>query len=131
MKHVLVVDDDLVSRKLICKILEGRMECDAAADGKEGLALYEKSLFARKPYDLVLLDVSMPEMDGIEFLKFLRAKEVDSGALVGEGVPVIMITAFKKPFIDAFKTGCTDYILKPVDDAVLLKKIDDILGSVQ
>lgn len=131
MKRVLIVDDDFVSQKLLIEILKNTMEYDTAKNGMEALTLYEKSLFCRKPYDLILLDVSMPGMDGIDFLNFLRAKESESGVLFGEGVPVIMTTAFKKPFVKAYNSGCTDYILKPIEEDTLLNKIDDLLGMLK
>jgi two-component system chemotaxis response regulator CheY len=123
MWRVLVVDDDFLNRKLILDILKGKAACDVAANGQEALTAYSHSVRKKKPYQAILLDVSMPEVDGMEVLKSIRADEAKRGIPLGTGIPIIMVTAHKEFFINSFSTGCDDYILKPFSPAALLAKV--------
>jgi two-component system, chemotaxis family, chemotaxis protein CheY len=123
MWNILVVDDDFVNRKLILGILEGQAQCDVAAGGKEAIDAFKLSLANNKVYDAILLDVAMPDVDGIEVLKQIRAFEESKGILLGHGIPIIMVTAHKTTFMNSFNEGCDDFLLKPVDGDALLKKI--------
>ena len=104
---ILVVDDDFVNRMILHKILErsgyGVLE---AVNGTEALAQVK----AAKP-DLILLDVMMPEMDGYEVCRQLKA---DSDT---EAIPVIFITAMNAPdnLVTGFNVGAADYIYKPIN----------------
>ena len=123
MWKVLVVDDNAANRELLIEILDGYAACDVADNGNAAMGQYGRALANGDAYDLILLDIAMPEVDGIEFLKFVRATETNAGVPVGEGIPIIMVTAFEKPFMQAFNHGCDDYILKPVDASTLLQKM--------
>jgi len=128
MWKILIVDDAFANRQLILEILKEVAQCDVASNGKEAI---EAVNYARDKdaYDLILLDIAMPEVNGLEFLHLLRETEKNAGIDLGEGVPVIMVTAHKKPFIEAFNEGCDDYILKPIDAGKLIQKIKDKLGD--
>lgn len=118
---VLVVDDesDVVStvqyRLEFCEF-----EVIAAANGKEGL---EKAA-SEKP-DLILLDISMPVMDGHEMLERLKSRP-DL-----KDIPVIMLTAYSdaKDIAKAADLGIVDYITKPFDFTELMRKISNALGN--
>jgi two-component system response regulator (stage 0 sporulation protein F) len=102
---VLVVDDELEVRQLLQEFLSGRgYEALLAGSGMEALDAVE----AEKP-DLVLLDVAMPEMDGVEVLKRL--------AMMDPPVPVIMVTANTDLSLTSrlLAMGAVDYIPKPFD----------------
>ncbi len=129
MWKILVIDDDFANRQLLIDILGNRARCDAAVSGKEGVAAYNRSIEIKQRYDLILLDIAMPEMDGLQFLKIIRDHEEKTGIRMGHGVPIIMITAFKKSFLEAFNKGCDDYIVKPVDPDALIEKIEAKLGK--
>ncbi|MCF8061260.1 MAG: sigma-54 dependent transcriptional regulator [Deltaproteobacteria bacterium] len=103
IRRVLVVDDEAVVRNGIRRALEGQgMETLAAADGEAGLALMEQ-----QPFDLVLLDIRMPDMDGMTALREIQSRH--------PGTRVIMITGY--PTIDTAvectKLGAQDYLVKP------------------
>ena len=123
MWRVLIVDDDFYSRKLIQETLKGRAACDMAVNGDEALRAIGMACDDDAPYDIVLLDIAMPGMDGISFLERLRAIEFEAGIVLGDGVPVIMVTAYEKPFLTAFNKGCDDYLLKPIDPDELIRRI--------
>nr|CAX68997.1 response regulator receiver domain, CheY-like [uncultured bacterium] len=128
MWRALVVDDNFANRKLILEILKGKAECDMAANGKEALEAYELSL-NEKPYDIIFLDIAMPDVSGIEVLQEIRKKETQQGLGAGEGVPIIMVTAYKEPLFEAFNKGCDDYILKPLIPDRLIEKVEEKLAK--
>ena len=123
MWKVLIVDDNVSNRELLLEILREYAVCDVAHDGKEGLEVYTRALQDNVPYDVILCDIDMPVMDGLQLLSVIRDSEKESGVARVDGVPIIMVTAHREPFLDAFKRGCDDYILKPVNVAQLLVKI--------
>jgi two-component system nitrogen regulation response regulator NtrX len=105
MATILIIDDERSIRKTLTEILtyEG-YKIEEASDGEEGL-----KKFKEKNYDLVLCDIKMPKLDGIEFLE--RAKAINSD------VPVIIISGHGniETAVDAVKKGAFDYISKPPD----------------
>jgi DNA-binding NtrC family response regulator len=105
MPDILIIDDEKAIRKTLTEILsfEG-YKIDEAADGEEGL-----KKFREKNYDLVLCDIKMPKLDGIEFLQ--KAGEANPD------VPVIMISGHGniETAVEAVKKGAFDYISKPPD----------------
>ncbi len=115
---VLIVEDDFTSRKLMQTILSPYGECDIAVNGKEAVEAFEVSLAADAPYDLICMDIMMPEMDGQEALKRIRAIEKDKGLRGANEVKVVMTTALDDPknVVEAYyKGGATSYIPKPID----------------
>jgi len=105
MADLLIIDDEKAIRKTLGEILgfEG-YKIDEAADGEEGL-----KKFKEKNYDIVLCDIKMPKLDGIEFLE--KAKEINAD------VPIIMISGHGNidTAVEAVKKGAFDYISKPPD----------------
>ena len=114
--RILIADDDAVSRKLLRRLLErDGHEVRAAANGAEAL-----ELFAQEPSDVVLLDIVMPEIDGISVLERLKATP---GA---EHVPVIMISAVDETdsVVRCIETGADDYLPKPFNPVILRARIN-------
>ena len=105
MASILIIDDEKAIRKTLTEILsyEG-YKIDEASDGEEGL-----KRFSEKAYDIVLCDIKMPKLDGIEFLE--KAKEINGD------VPIIMISGHGNidTAVEAVKKGAFDYISKPPD----------------
>lgn len=126
LPKILIVDDNNENRQLLVEILRDMVDCDDVANGKEAIDAYIQSM-ATKPYGLILLDIEMPEIDGLEILRRIRESEKEAGIPLGDGIPIVMVTAHKKPFLDAFYQGCTDYVLKPIDVTKLRSKIAEKL----
>ena len=124
MWRILVVDDNEDNRALILAIVAERAECETASCGREAWEAFQKSYHDRKPYDVILLDVAMPDMDGLEVLQKIRDFEKAHDILLGKGVPIIMVTAHSTSFMKSFNRGCDDFILKPIDADELIKKIE-------
>lgn len=131
MRRILVVDDDFVSRKLMVEMLKTSAECDTAANGTEAIEAYNYSIRNNAPYDLIILDISMPGMNGIEVLKKIRENEEKARVMVGEGIPIVVVTAYHETFLDAFNKGCDDYMLKPIKKDDLIAKIDSKLRNTR
>jgi len=117
MSDLLMIDDDLNLSKLLCEFLRGQghsMRC--APNGRAGL----REMYSVKP-DLILLDVTMPQMDGWETLK--RIREVSDA-------PIIMLTARddESEILRGFSQGADDYVTKPFSFAQLAARIKAVLS---
>ena len=115
-RRVLIVDDDRDIVTIVSTILGGRgWDIKAAYNGREAL----EAVTLSKP-DIILLDIMMPEMNGIEVLK--RIKKIDADARI------IMITAFGdvESYLDSMELGAYEYINKPFETDELLEMIDRV-----
>jgi len=119
MPNILIIDDEKAIRKTLGEILsyEG-FKVEEAADGEEGL-----KMFSEKLYDVILCDIKMPKLDGLEFLSKAMEKNPD--------VPVIMISGHGniETAVEAVKKGAYDYIAKPPDLNRLLITIRNALDK--
>ncbi len=121
----LIVEDDFSSRLLLQGILQPYGECHIAVNGREAVTAFETALDGKAPYDLVCLDIMMPEMDGQETLRRIRKLEEGAGILMSDGVRVIMTTALddKKNIMNAFRDQCDAYLVKPIDTRKLIEHL--------
>lgn len=125
---ILIVDDLVENRKLLLKMLDNHGDCMLASSGEDALEMFTMELETGEPFDLVLLDIMMPGMDGQEVLKTMRAEEERLGVKGGEESVIIMISALDTPAAvnEAFFKGmCTDYLAKPVDRTKLLQMLKE------
>jgi two-component system chemotaxis response regulator CheY len=126
--RILIVDDDLMGRRLLQKFLSPYGECDTANDGKEALLAFRLAWEKNQPYDLICLDIVMPEMDGRTVLKEMRSWEQEHGMDVGRGAKIIMTTAVQDSdeVLLAFNLGCEAYVFKPIEREKLLSKMEGL-----
>lgn len=124
----LVVDDDFFNRRILQAILASYGECHIAVDGKEALFAYKQALAEEAPYDVICLDIMMPELDGQEVLRNIRQIEKDKNILGSDSVKIIMTTALddKDNIKTAFKEQCESYLIKPISKSKLLKILTDL-----
>jgi len=120
MKTILVVDDSHVMRNIVKNtftLLKIPFNCLEADNGASAYRLLEAN-----KVDLVFLDWNMPDMDGLEFLKKVRAEPEYSKT------PIIMVTseAAKYMVIEALECGATDYIIKPFREKLFIEKVNGI-----
>ncbi|MGF1495669.1 MAG: response regulator transcription factor [Elainellaceae cyanobacterium] len=116
MKKILIVEDDLTLRTGLCRFLEKRgYVVQMASSGSDALRLFE----AIQP-DLVVSDVLMPEMDGLEFCRRLRANRL------GQLVPFIFLSSRGEldDRVEGHEMGADDYLVKPFEPRELLAKIE-------
>jgi two-component system, cell cycle response regulator DivK len=116
MKTILIVEDIDLNIDLLTQILEDDYNLLVAKDGAQGVAITEQC----KP-DLVLMDISLPIMDGYEATQNIR-KSNQSLPIIGLSAHAMQGDADK-----ARDAGCTDYLTKPVDENLLLQKIKQYL----
>ena len=117
--HILLVDDDaLLRRSLALNLEEAGYRASASATAEEALALA-----TRERPDLVLLDIGLPGMDGLDALRHFQSRI---------GVPVIFLTARRRELDEVLglQLGADDYITKPFDKDVLLARIKTVLRRV-
>jgi DNA-binding NtrC family response regulator len=116
---ILVVDDEDALRTVLSGELANEgYDVKAAADGDEAIGEVEKT-----PFDLVLLDIKMPRMNGFEVLKFIKEKHAKT--------KVVMLTGFAdlKNAIESKKLGADDFVSKPYDLVDLLTTIERVLSE--
>jgi CheY-like chemotaxis protein len=121
MKKILMVDDSRTTLFLERTILRNApYELIEAADGAQAV---DKAL-AERP-DLILLDMMMPTMNGLEALRRLREMEAT------RSIPVIMVTTRSESWNveQGYVCGCTDYVTKPIDQKTLLEKVRELLAE--
>ena len=119
MKKILLIDDEKSIRKTLREILEyEKYQVDEAADGIEGLAILQKGT-----YDIILCDIKMPKMDGIEVLDKIMQQAIDT--------PVVMISGHGniETAVEAVKKGAFDFISKPLDLNRLLVTIRNAMDK--
>jgi two-component system chemotaxis response regulator CheY len=118
---ILIVDDDFSNRKVLEEMLKSYGSTDLAVDGKAAVDKVRAALTAGAPYDLICLDIMMPEMDGHEALKQIRALELAEGKDPGTGAKIIMTTSLgdSKNVFASFKRECDSYLVKPFVNATL------------
>lgn len=115
MLKILLAEDDMVSRKLLWKVLDEYGECDLVVDGIEAIDAFIMAARDKEPYDLVCLDIMMPKVDGITVLKTIR--DLERQYEIKNPSKVIMVTALseKEVIDDAFSKGADAYAPKPID----------------
>ena len=125
----LVVDDELISRMLLQKLLAPLGECHIAVNGKEAIEAFILADKTRQPYDLICLDIMMPGIDGQKVLQQIRAMEDKKGIPKAKRVAIIMTTALddaESVMRAVVKYGCNSYILKPIDKVKLIGRLKEI-----
>ncbi len=121
MKHILIVDDAATVRMYYRNILESAgYDVEEAVNGIEAL---EKAL--KQSFDLYVVDLNMPKMDGYAFVKELRGRDLKQ-------VPVVMISteAQQRDKGEAYRSGANIYLIKPVKPDELLLYCSSLLGEV-
>ncbi|MEW9124754.1 MAG: response regulator transcription factor [Thermotaleaceae bacterium] len=121
MFDILIVEDDINTQKLMCTVLKrGGYNAYTAKDGLEALDRMETQRF-----DLIVLDLMMPRMDGYKFCEQLRG--------VGENIPILMVTANQeiKDKHKGFLAGTDDYMTKPFDEQEMLFRVKALLRRAQ
>lgn len=117
---ILVVDDNVELRKFICQRLESSYVILEASDGQAGLTSAIKNM-----PDVIISDITMPVMNGIELTQKLKANPVTLG------IPVLLLSAqaTKRDIVVGFESGADDYLIKPFDTSELVMRVKSLIAS--
>jgi two-component system, OmpR family, alkaline phosphatase synthesis response regulator PhoP len=116
--HILIIDDEAILRQTLARILQrDGLDVTTAASGEEGLALLSQQLF-----DLVYLDLRMPDMTGLETLKAIHSEFPEMSVILFTAQPDL------NSAVEALRLGATDYLLKPLKPKVLIDRTQAILA---
>jgi two-component system, chemotaxis family, chemotaxis protein CheY len=122
---ILIAEDDFTSRLLLQEILKYYGTSHVAVNGKEAVEAVRIAMEAGEPYDLICLDIMMPEMDGQEALSIIRQMETSTGNTVINNTKIIMTTTLtdKESVLNAAQNQCDYFLAKPVKKARLLEEL--------
>jgi two-component system chemotaxis response regulator CheY len=121
----LLAEDDFACRLLLQTFLSRYGDCHIAVNGKEAVEAFRLSMEQEQPYDMICMDIMMPEMNGREAVQRIRAIEEVSGILSSSGVKIIMTTTVEdvKEVLLCFQELCDAYLMKPIDLAELVEQM--------
>jgi CheY-like chemotaxis protein len=123
---ILIVDDEPAMRLALARVLSGLgYRVDQAENGEEALALIDGAQTERPFYDLLLTDIRMPRMSGIELIQELRANRIF--------LPIIAMSALpeKNLLEKLLGNGCSDYVVKPFEVEDLLQRIEKVAAKTE
>jgi two-component system chemotaxis response regulator CheY len=128
----LIVDDEVFNCKLLQSILKDYGECSIAMNGNEAIQLFEDAL-KKEPYELVCLDIMMPEIDGYEVLRAMRNMEQNQEPQTEKRSRIVMVTALEEQEnkTRAFHENCDGYLIKPIERKLLLEMLNKMSLIVQ
>lgn len=124
--RALIVDDDFYSRIVLHDMLRAVAECHIAVNGEEAVGAFKQALENGRAYDLVCMDLVMPEMDGQQALREMRALEDEMGVESGSRSVVFVVSMVEdnRETNEAFFLGGADsFLVKPIEEARLMAEL--------
>jgi two-component system, cell cycle response regulator DivK len=119
-KRLLIVEDSELNRELLVQIFEGAYDLEVAVDGEAAV----QATTAFRP-DLILMDIALPGMSGLDAVRAIRANELVAGT------PIVAVSSYVMPGDRerALEAGCDEYVAKPIDDEALVALVGRLLGE--
>ena len=127
LMRILVVEDDYISRRLLCRYLEPYGVCEEAVNGNEAVDVIRRALASDDYFDLICLDIMMPGMDGQQALVILRQLEAEYGMPLGHGAKVIMTSAMEdnQYIMEALNASADGYVVKPIEKRSFIETLKE------
>jgi len=126
---ILIVEDDFISRQLLRDIMKQYGDCDVVMDGEEAVQAFRLAWEDHDPYDIILMDIMMPKMDGKDAVKAIRSIEEENNIFGTKEVKIVMTTALADPksvFESYYKCGATSYLVKPLSKDQIYEELKNI-----
>ncbi len=128
---VLVVDDEFVALTRLMTILDSYGKCDPATHANQAYEMFYEAIAKMDPYDLITIDIEMPEKDGIELLRMIREEE-EHVKVRPTKIIMVSATGTSGNVMRSMSSRCDAFIVKPVRREVILEKLQALgLLSVQ
>ncbi len=126
--RILIIDDDKTNVVILSNFLKPYGLCNLAYNGEEGFALFKKAFDSKDPFDLILIDIMMPNMNGQETLIEIRKYESMHNLTENDYVKIIMTTALSDTdnVMEAFNEKCNAYLVKPIRKMDLESELDKL-----
>ena len=123
--RVLIAEDDFASRLMLQSFLSRYGDCHVAVNGREAVAAFRAAIDGGRSYDVICMDIMMPEMDGREAVRQIRNMEEQRGILSTDGAKIIMTTTVGevREVALCFHELCDAYLMKPIDLSQLLRQL--------
>jgi two-component system chemotaxis response regulator CheY len=122
--RILVVDDEVVSRKKMMKSLSHLGDCEGVENGEAAISAAQTAMGDWKLYNLITLDVSMPDISGTEVLSQIRKLEAERGLDDEERSTILMVTSHSDiETVKACAGKCDGYVIKPFNREVIMAKL--------
>ena len=126
MLKILIAEDDMISRKLLWKVLDEYGDCDLVINGIEAIDAHMMAIKEEEPYDMICLDIMMPKVDGVKALKTIR--DLEEQHQLKTRAKIIMVTALSEREVveDTFRKGADAYASKPLDIETLIEVMKNL-----
>ena len=126
--RILIVDDDTTNTNLLASMVAKLGESETANSGKEAISVFKSAWEDWRPFDLIFLDILMPEMDGCEVLIKIRELEKEKQIADKFKARIIMVSGVseKEMVMACLRDGCDDFLVKPIETRLLFNKINNI-----
>jgi len=124
--RVLIVDDDFYCRSYLQEILHPYAFCDVAVNGDEAIYAFKRAMKEEKSYDLICMDLVMPEIDGHNALREIREIEREQSVPEDAQVKVIITTVLddsEDTHNAFFLGGATSFLVKPIDETMIITEL--------
>lgn len=113
---ILIIEDDESTQLLLKKIFTPSVECSIFAEAMDAISVFVDRMMAFDPFDAVLIDINLPDMNGVNALKLIRKFEKVKGIMNNRKAKIIMMTgdANEQNVKESVKNGCDNFLIKPV-----------------